>query len=571
MIPSLLPYNYFDTLSYSTDLPTLPVHGDIDLIDCIECFAEQTEDDGSEWELAFSYPKGGYGFDSLKLNAIVLVKANPWQGVQAFRIYGIEKQTKKTVTVKAEHISYDLAKIPAKTFKATSAADAVAKLQVNSIYGNDWKQHHFKFSTDISSSEKFEPDTPVSMRAMLLDGDKSIKGTYGGDLIFDNYSVQLKQVGGEDRDVTINYGVDLVDLTQEQNNSEMITGILPYYKRTSSDDQYATQPIIYGDIAYGPGTYETQRIEPVDLSEHFPNGVPTVAQINSKAAEWVTKEEIGEPEISLTVSYANIGQDVRIHDAVRVRFPSMGVDVKAKVVKYKYNVLLERCEEIEVGHAKESKYFNLMDASRLRKGLVPPERIQNESITSEKISRGGVGKGKIAPEAVGKYEIEKYSIDHDLLSKKTSAGGAAIQSDNIAVGAVDSSALGAGAVIGAKIGTGAVTTDKIGAKAVSEGKMDDASVSTRTVIENAIDNARLNADLRAKIASVDTLAADVADINELFSISGNILTLNANAVKSTSFYASYAYYVTTNTGSYVFRPHKHTDADGSEFTCLSTE
>lgn len=570
MIPSLLPYNYFDTLSYSTDLPTLPVHGDIDLIDCIECFAEQTEDDGSEWELAFSYPKGGYGFDSLKLNAIVLAKANSWQGVQAFRIYGIEKQTKKTVTVKAEHISYDLAKIPAKTFKATSAADAVAKLQVNSIYGNNWKQHHFKFSTDISSSEKFEPDTPVSMRAMLLDGDKSIKGTYGGDLIFDNYSVQLKQVGGEDRDVTINYGVDLVDLTQEQNNSEMITGILPYYKRTSSDDQYATQPIIYGDIAYGPGTYETQRIEPVDLSEHFPNDVPTVAQINAKAAEWVTKEEIGEPEISLTVSYANIGQDVRIHDAVRVRFPSMGVDVKAKVVKYKYNVLLERCEEIEVGHAKESKYFNLMDASRLRKGLVPPERIQNESITSEKISRGGVGKGKIAPEAVGKYEIEKYSIDHDLLSKKTSAGGAAIQSDNIAVGAVDSSALGAGAVIGAKIGTGAVTTDKIGAKAVSEGKMDDASVSTRTVIKNAIDNARLNADLRAKIASVDTLAADVADINELFAISGNILTLNANTVKSTSFNASYAYYVTTNAGSYVFRPHKHTDADGSEFTCLST-
>lgn len=523
MIPSLLPYNYFDTLSYSTDLPTLPVHGDVDLIDCIECFAEQTEDDGSEWELAFSYPKGGYGFDSLKLNAIVLAKANPWQGVQAFRIYGIEKQTKKTVTVKAEHISYDLAKIPAKTFKATSAADAVAKLQVNSIYGNNWKQHHFKFDTDISSSEKFEPDTPVSMRAMLLDGDKSIKGTYGGDLIFDNYSVQLKQVGGEDRDVTINYGIDLVDLTQEQNNSEMITGILPYYKRTSSDDLYATQPIIYGDIAYGPGMYETQRIEPVDLSEHFPNDVPTVAQINAKAAEWVAKEEIGEPEISLTVSYANIGQDVRIHDAVRVRFPSMGVDVKAKVVKYKYNVLLERCEEIEVGHAKESKYFNLMDASRLRKGLVPPERIQNESITSEKISRGGVGKGKIAPEAVGKYEIEKYSIDHDLMSKKTSAGGAAIQSDNIAVGAVDSSALGAGAVTGAKILDGAVTNGKLGSGAVTKGKISDAQVSYEKLTTGVTD----------EIDKIDYLESRVAYIDKLFATTAQI-----DYVRAKNFYAS---------------------------------
>ena len=530
MIPSLLPYNYFDTLSYSTDLPTLPVHGDVDLIDCIECFAEQTEDEGSEWELAFSYPKGGYGFDSLKLNAIVLAKANSWQGVQAFRIYGIEKQTKKTVTVKAEHISYDLAKIPAKTFKATSAADAVAKLQVNSIYGNNWKQHHFKFSTDISSSEKFEPDTPVSMRAMLLDGEKSIKGTYGGDLIFDNYSVQLKQVGGEDRDVTINYGVDLVDLTQEQNNSEMITGILPYYKRTSSDDLYATQPIVYGDIAYGPGTYETQRIEPVDLSEHFPNGVPTVAQINSKAAEWVAKEEIGEPEISLTVSYANIGQDVRIHDAVRVRFPSMGVDVKAKVVKYKYNVLLERCEEIEVGHAKESKYFNLMDASRLRKGLVPPERIQNESITDSKIAKGAVGKGKIGAEAVGKYEIKRDSIDHELLAKKGAGGtGGAVQADVIDDGAVQTKHIKDENITNTKIKPKAVGEAQLADGGVTNGKLKDGSVTKGKIGSAQVAFDRLASDVQGEITKIDTLQSDLAYVNKLFASSAQVDFIRAKS------------------------------------------
>ncbi len=535
MIPSLLPYNYFDTLSYSTDFPEIPVHGDIDLIDCIECFAEQTEDDGSEWELAFSYPKGGYGFDSLKLNAIILAKANPWQGVQAFRIYGIEKQTKKTVTVKAEHISYDLAKTPAKTFKATSATDAMAKLQVNSIYGNNWKQHHFKFSTDISSTEKFEPDTPVSMRAMLLDGDKSIKGTYGGDLIFDNYSVQLKQVGGEDRDVTINYGVDLVDLTQEQNNSEMVTGILPYYKRLSSDELYATQPIIYGDIAYGPGTYETQRIEPVDLSEHFPDAAPTVAQLNAKAAEWVAKEEIGEPEISLTVSYANIGQDVRIHDAVRVRFPSMGVDVKAKVVKYKYNVLLERCEEIEVGHAKESKYFNLMDASRLRKGLVPPERIQNESITNEKIARGGVGKGKIGQEAIGKYNIELGAIDHDLLAKKGAGGtGGAVQADVIddeAVGtkhlakkSVDNTIIKNKAVGEDQLDDGGVTNKKLGSGSVTKGKISDAQVSYEKLVQ----------DLKTEIDKIDVLEANIASVNLLFATTAQVDFIRVKTLYATS-------------------------------------
>ena len=553
MIPTILPANYIDTLTYSGNWPEFPFHGTVDLIDCIECIAEENEDEGSEWELALTYPQGGYGFDELALDKIILAKANDHQGPQAFRIYSIEKAIGKTVAIKAQHISYDMVNVPVKPFKATSASSAVSNLRTSTIYGQNWKQHHFYIDTDVTETGEFKPDTPTSMRAMLLDGDDSIKGTFGGDLVFDNYHVSLKKVGGSDRDVTINYGVDLIDMTQEQNNSEMITGILPYYKRSSNDEQHETNPIIYGDVVYGPGTYIIQKIEAVDLSEHFPNNVPTAAQITTKAREWVAKEEIGVPEISLTVQYATLGQDVRIHDAIRVRFPSMGVDTKAKVVKYKYNVLLERCEEIEVGHAKDSGLFSLMDASKLRKGLMPPARIQNESITNSKIARGGVGAGKLAPNSVSTGNVELGAIDHNRLSGAGGIGDPAVWTDNMNNGAVTTDKIKDGAVGEGKIGdsavskekikNGAVVTDKLAASAVTTVKLGDlvvtvdklgnGAVSTEKVINAAIAQAKLSNTLQTKIASIDTLAADVAVVNKLFASSAQI-----SAVYAQSFFNS---------------------------------
>ncbi len=557
MIPTILPANYVDTLSYSGNWPEFPLHGTVDLIDCIECVSEENEDEGSEWELAFTYPQGGYGFDELALDKIILAKANSYQGAQAFRIYSIEKNIGKTVAVKAQHISYDMINVPVKPFKATSASSAVTNLRTNTIYGDDWKKHHFYIDTDVTESGEFKPDTPTSMRAMLLDGDDSIKGTFGGDLIFDNYHVSLKKVGGADRDVTINYGIDLIDMTQEQNNSEMITGILPYYKRSSTDEQYESNPIIYGDAVYGPGTYSVQKIEATDLTDFFPNDVPTSAQITAKAREWVAKEEIGIPEISLTIQYATLGQDIRMHDAIRVRFPSMGVDTKAKVVKYKYNVLLERCEEIEVGHAKDSGLFSLMDASKLRKGLMPPARIQNGSISGDKISNGGIGSGKIGPEAVGTNNIKKRSIDHDRLAGRGSPGGPAVQDDNIGDGAVYGDRIKDGGVGEGKIGNNAVDKNNIKSKAVTSAKLsgvedsDGAAVITSKIASAAVAYAKLSTSLQGEITKIDTLESQVAYINKLFADSAQITAIRAVRVYCSQLYVDNSRVVTKTSAKFL--------------------
>lgn len=404
-------------------------HGIGDLIDCISCECEMTAE--GEYELSFTYPMTGELFNELTIGRLVFVKANPWQAKQLFRIYGFEKNINGMVQINCQHISYDLANIPVKAFKTNANATCQQALDVMKnnalpITGNTiW---NFTFSSDVSGApqtedKKFKMEAPASARAVLLDGDDSIKGCYGGDLIFDNYNIQLKSVGGEDRGVLIEYGVDLMDLNQEQNISEMVTGVLPYFSYNVQVNNEYEDRVAYGDIQYASGDFVSHRVIPLDLGSYFPDQeegtAPSKEQLNAKAREWMAAEDgFGEPEVNLTVSYATLGQDVRLHDAVTVRFLKLGIDVKSKVTSFKYDVLNEKPIEISVGKAKESVLFSLEDASRLRKGLLPPERIKNKSITSDKYATGSVrgggggggGGGALAKEGVKEENIEQYAV-----------------------------------------------------------------------------------------------------------------------------------------------------------------
>lgn len=523
MIPRLFDAKYTDTHS------TFTGHGLGELIDAMEVKASESSENGHEWELSFSYPENGHLFNQIKNNAIVVAKVNNYQDLQAFRIYSVSKALNHTIKVNCQHISYDLSNIVVKPFKVYNARTALASISANKAFNLPFD--HFTYFTDLPDPQ-YDPSTdantlefqdPRSIRAVLLDGDDSIHGKYGGDVVIDNYAISLKQLGGEDRGITIEYGKDLTSFDQEINIGEMVTGIYPYCKKNTKDslsmqvdinraattineamvtatkaytleagkkyiltfytentgqlaylnpscgfgsgafsmDGYKKdfevevstdvtypagtvlvyagvtvvgdtkigeiysvsvssspiEPLIYGDIAYGPGTYDVQRIKPVDLTKFFADD-PTVAELNAKAAEWVTKEEIGLPDVDLTLSYANIDQNVHIYDAVRVRFIRMNVDVKAKVTSYEYDVLKEQVTEISVGKTKDSLYFTLEDASRLKRGILPPDRIGKKSITTEKYARGSVTGETIAPGSVGQYNLEKYSVNEEILSDK---------------------------------------------------------------------------------------------------------------------------------------------------------
>ena len=263
------------------------------LADAISCIV--TEERNGIYELEMEYPQTGLRFSDIVAGNIICAIPSPYRTIQPFRIYKVTKPLGGNVMVYANHISYDLNKIPVKPFSAGTAAEAMTKLQENCAIANV-----FSFATDKATAANMKIETPTAARSCLGGIQGSVLDTYGGEYEWDRFSVNLKNQRGVDSGVVIRYGKNLTGLTQEGDVSNLVTGIYPYWY---SDNTLVTcsPPIIYAEGTTG------QTAVPVDLTEKF-ESQPTAAQLKSAAESYIKSNNIGVPEVSLTTEFLNLSQ-----------------------------------------------------------------------------------------------------------------------------------------------------------------------------------------------------------------------------------------------------------------------
>lgn len=325
------------------------------LSDAISCVV--TEERNGEYELEMDYPVGGAHYSDIQKSRIVSAVPADGKSRQPFRIYRISKPINGIVTIYAEHISYQLSLIPVMPFTAGSAAEAVVAMESNAV-----GTLPFTLWTDVTTVANYNQRVPKSFRACLGGSQGSFLDTYGGEFEWDNWTVKIHASRGADRWVTIRYGKNLTDLVQEENIQDTYTGILPYWY-SEEQETLVTLPekVIMSSNA---SLYPFNRVLPYDFSSHF-SSQPTEAQLRQAAQSYVTSNNIGVPKVSLKVEFAalwqteeykNVANQERVNlcDTVTVKFEKLGVSAKAKVIKTKYNVLLERYDSIEIGDAKSS-------------------------------------------------------------------------------------------------------------------------------------------------------------------------------------------------------------------------
>lgn len=318
------------------------------LSDAVSCVV--TEERNGMFELVMEYPVTGIHYPNIELRSIIVADANRTLTAQPFRVYQIDKPINGVVVIYAQHISYDMTGIPVTAFTASNAAAAVAGLSSHSAITNP-----FTFTTDKTTSANFAVEVPSSCRSLLGGQEGSILDVYGGEWGFDNYTATLYAHRGANRGVTIRYGKNLTDLTQEENCSSVYTGVLPFW-------YFEGSPSVVGNIVYASGTYDFTRIMPLDLSDRFTDP-PTIAQLTSAATSYIEANNIGVPHVSLTISFVDLTQTeefkdlalletVYLCDTVKVEFEKLGVSATAKVIRTDYNVLLNKYDEIEIGDAR---------------------------------------------------------------------------------------------------------------------------------------------------------------------------------------------------------------------------
>lgn len=335
---------------YESTESTFETNGLGVLSDTISC--QVVEERNGIFEITLEYPLTGIHYQEIKQRRIIFVKPNPYEDPQPFRIYRITKPLSGKITVYAQHISYDLSGVPVSPFSSGSVTGALSGLKTNAAVTNP-----FSFWTDKTSTGDFAVTVPTSTRTLLGGSDGSILDVFGGEYKFDRWTVRLYNNRGKNSGVSIRYGKNLMDLQQDENISNVVTGIYPYW--LSSEGELTELP---EKIVNAPGTYDFTRISAIDFSGDFEEA-PTEEQLRDRANDYISSNNVGVPTVSITVEFQSLEQTeeykdiallerVNLCDTVNVEYSELGVSATAKCVKTTYDALKDKYISIELGDAK---------------------------------------------------------------------------------------------------------------------------------------------------------------------------------------------------------------------------
>ena len=535
MIPIL--YDKNETSFTSNGLGGLP--------DSVSCVVTR---ESVFYELTMKYPMKGLHFDLIAYDRIILAKPDAVKSPQPFRIYNISRPIGGIVTISAEHISYQTNHIPVVPFSNRTAAGTMEAIKENAV-----AECPFNLLTDISSETPFSSSAPKSMRQMLIGDDESFVSTYGGEIDFDMYDISVKSSQGSDNGVKISYGKNLVDLKQEENIANTITGICPFAKHKNGETETTLMLQTGSKCVLTNHNFSYPRILTVDLSSEMTEddwAGDITAQRNAlktHAENYIETHKIGVPEVSITVDFVNLGDSsefahlknicrLRIYDSVTVQFSTLGVNSKAQVSKTEYDVLREKYNKITLGELKKTISDTIVAQSIEQAQNVDTSRLAAElKRQAEMITGNNGGYVMLFPRynpsqllimdtddintATNVWRFNKAGLCHGTSYDMKDANIALtmdghIAGERITAGSVDASALKADSITSREIKSAAITADELAANAITSDKIKAGAITADKLAAGAITADKIDTDelkMKKLLSAGETVNLTVTD------------------------------------------------------------
>lgn len=371
------------------------------LSDCISC--EMTEERNGKYEVVFEYPAAGVSASDIVVNALIGISVPAKTGrnpLQVFRVYDIVHTFDGHMTVYAQHISYIYAQTPwfnkaagggmwDTSFQSnvTGVTAAVNKLNANLAAYNDTFTSvpiTSDITTTLSTAQKYPPADLRSIRNCIGGQVGSLLDLFGGELEWDNLDhVYLNAARGEDRDYYVEYGVNIIDASMEQNIAECYTGVVATWRYTNPETNNTWECYAVKEAA-NASSFAVKRWYVYDCTgnENLTGMIPdTTANINSIKAKLqgltnvkANEIQVGVPRVSIDVNFADLLgteeyknirslQQFYLCDSVMVNIPRYGVDERAKITSVVYDVLRERYIGMHIGDAAVSTLADTLSVS----------------------------------------------------------------------------------------------------------------------------------------------------------------------------------------------------------------
>lgn len=321
---------------------TVPQHRGLGtLSDCVSCVVEQEKN--GKYELVMEYPINGLHAEELAQRRVLKAKPNFTDPLQLFRIDRIGAVMNGKFTVYAKHISYDLSGFDISSGTAINAVGACALLQ-SAAPG-------YSITTTKEVIADFKIDRPSSVRSWFAGKKGSFLDVFGtSEIKYDNFHVSFLLHAGSNRGVTIRYGKNLLELSQEGASSNLYTHVLCYYKN-EEDDAIVSEKVSTGLTLDVPKTYI------LDVTSEY-NEAPTVQQLTERATRFKNENNLTVPSNNITLDFVQSGEltdRVDLCDTVSIFYPALGVmRSEAKCIRTKWDCIKEKYIETEFGDVVKS-------------------------------------------------------------------------------------------------------------------------------------------------------------------------------------------------------------------------
>ena len=218
------------------------------------------------------------------------------------------------------------------------------------------------------------------LEAINGNNDNSFINRWGGEILFDNFTVIINEQIGGDYGVDLRYGKNLpVDgLTDEVDIRDVVTRIYPkaYNGCTMSDDGYVDSPLIdrYPTVKCATMIFEDVKMRADAQDGDEENGVvvcDTQEELDAALTEKCQEQyEAGVDKPKVTISadmvllkdteqYAEYQalEDVSLGDTVHCHNQHLDITTDARVVELEYNSILKRVDSVVLGDFQYN-FFN---------------------------------------------------------------------------------------------------------------------------------------------------------------------------------------------------------------------
>lgn len=317
-------------------------------------------------ELTLEHPIDDLGRWEYLVNDNVIAAPTPYSKKQLFRIYDYTK-TETEVTAYARHIFYDSA---GEMLVDVRPTDKTGQEALDIILSGT----KYKAKTNIKTRSTAYYIRKNIMEAIGGDGENSFINRWGGERMYDNFTVIINDRLGGDYGACAEFGRNMTGIEADISIDDAVTRIIPvsYNGHTlEGEEPWIDSPLIGSYANPRAAVIKFEDVKLLEDCQEGEEGFSTLELLREELKRRCTKEYengLDKPKVNYKVDLVEVANTedykdykklttIGIGDDVLTKDRKLKINVTARCIRLVYDCIEEENAEVELGNFIEN-YFD---------------------------------------------------------------------------------------------------------------------------------------------------------------------------------------------------------------------